>query len=172
MGKASHKLPLRLVYIGKTLDLFFYLCSHLIEALTYLCQFRISIFRYLDLIVSLCHTAGSIFQFGKRGHDFSQTEKKKGSGKKKEKNCQNTCLAKKGLILCKNIGNVFVGDNLIIHFCNRLCRNIGKKQKRFPINFTDNRIVTVRIRVVKSFWDSSHLFLNFSVIKFIDGSVV
>ena len=51
MGKASHKLPLRLVYTGKTLDLFFYLCSHLIEALTYLCQFRISIFRYLDLIV-------------------------------------------------------------------------------------------------------------------------
>ena len=81
-------------------------------------------------------------------------------------------MAKKGLILCKNIGNVFVGDNLVIHFCNRLCRNIGKKQKRFPINFTDNRIVTVRIRVVKSFWDSSHLFLNSSVIKFIDGSVV
>ena len=72
----------------------------------------------------------------------------------------------------KNTGNVFVSDDLVIHFCNGLYRGIGKKQKSFPVYFIDDRIVAVGIIVIELFRDSAHLFLNSLVVKFIGGSII
>ena len=172
MGKASKELPLGLIDGRESFNLPFNLCGHLVKAFSHLCQFGVSVLWNLDVVVSVRNAEGGFVQFGKRRHDLFQAEKKKEACEKKKAKGQCACLEKQDMAAFQHIGDVFVGDDLIVLFPCVFCGGIGIQKKGFTICFADDRIIIIKCGKLFLRKGFCCQFPDGFCLKFIGGSVV
>lgn len=79
-----------------------------------------------------------------RFHNFPQSQKQEKANKQNQKQGKPSCLIKQCLTLFLYTGNIFVGDNLIVHVCRTVAGKI-KEQKYVAICFADQWFITIAV---------------------------